>query len=145
MTAGKKKSGFPSDVFVSGVLPLGFSPYLSVAQSPISHSTSSSMDSTYSTSSLVGLVSSMRRLQTPPNSRAMPKFRQMLLACPMCKYPFGSGGKRVWMRGYFCSPTCFATISRIKSDGAGAAAAFVFSVFGLLILSDEERNRKRGE
>ena len=43
------------------------------------------MESTYSTSSLVGLVSSMRRLQTPPNSRAMPKFRQMLLAWPMCR------------------------------------------------------------
>ena len=32
-----------------------------------------------------GLVSSNRRLQTPPNSCAMPKFRQMLFAWPMCR------------------------------------------------------------
>ena len=43
------------------------------------------MDSTYSVSSLVGLVSSKRRLQRPPYFSASPKFRQMLLAWPMCK------------------------------------------------------------
>ena len=32
-----------------------------------------------------GLVSSNRRLVRPPNSAAMPKFRQMDLACPMCR------------------------------------------------------------
>ena len=35
--------------------------------------------------SLVGLVSSKRRLQWPPNSSAMPKFRQIDLAWPMCR------------------------------------------------------------
>ena len=53
------------------------------------------IESTYSTFSLAGLVSSMRRLQTPPNSRAMPKFRQMDLAWPMWSQPLGSGGNRV--------------------------------------------------
>jgi hypothetical protein len=41
--------------------------------------------STYSCSSLAGLVSSKRRWQRPPNSRAMPKFRQIDLAWPMCR------------------------------------------------------------
>ncbi len=65
---------------VSGVAPFGFKPSLSSAQPAMSQFTSVWMDSTYSISSLVGFVSSIRRLQTPPNSRAMPKFRQMLLA-----------------------------------------------------------------
>ena len=60
--------------------------------------TSALIESTYSTSSLAGLVSSKRRLQLPPNSRATPKFRQIDLAWPMCRYPFGSGGKRVATR-----------------------------------------------
>ena len=45
--------------------------------------------------SLVGFVSSKRRLHRPPNSWAMPKFRQMDFAWPICKCPLGSGGKRV--------------------------------------------------
>src|SRR5262245_34983903 len=36
------------------------------------------------------------------------------------------------MRGYFFSPTCFATMSRMKSDGTGAGAT-AFPVFELLI------------
>src|SRR5215467_8326327 len=56
------------------------------------------IESTYSTSSLVGLVSSNRRWQTPPFWAVRPKFRQMDLAWPMCRYPFGSGGKRVTTR-----------------------------------------------
>ena len=52
-------------------------------QSKPSHRTSSMIDWTYSTSSLAGFVSSNLRLQTPPNSWAMPKLRQMDLACPM--------------------------------------------------------------
>ena len=50
---------------------------MSVAQPPMSQSTSLRMESTYSVSSFVGLVSSIRRLQMPPNCRAMPKFRQI--------------------------------------------------------------------
>src|SRR5690606_18672552 len=53
------------------------------------------MARTNSGSSLAGLVSSKRRLQRPPNSRAMPKSRQIALAWPMC-LPLGrvagSGG-----------------------------------------------------
>ena len=41
------------------------------------------IESTYSPSSFAGFVSSSRRLQVPPNSRATPKFRQIDLACPM--------------------------------------------------------------
>src|SRR5215213_8624352 len=59
------------------------------------------IESTYSCSSLVGFVSSNRRLNLPPYSCASPKFRQMLFACPMCKYPFGSGGNRVCTRPPF--------------------------------------------
>ena len=33
----------------------------------------------------LGLVSSKRRLQTPTNSSATPKFRQIDLACPICR------------------------------------------------------------
>ena len=39
--------------------------------------------STYSWLSFVGLVSSKRRLQRPPNSLAMPKSIEMALAWPM--------------------------------------------------------------
>src|ERR1035438_7720843 len=56
------------------------------------------MESTYSCSSFSGLVSSKRRLVLPPNSAARPKLRQMDLAWPMCRYPLGSGGKRVCTR-----------------------------------------------
>src|SRR6476659_1640760 len=53
------------------------------------------MASTYFMSSVNGFVSSRRRLQRPSKSSASPKFRQMDFACPMCRKPFGSGGKRV--------------------------------------------------
>ena len=46
----------------------------------MSQCTSAMMESTYSVSSLVGLVSSIRMLQTPSNSCAIPKFRQIDLA-----------------------------------------------------------------
>ena len=49
------------------------------------------MDSTYSTSSLVGFVSSNRRLQSPPNSRARPKFRQIDFAVSDVQVPVGFG------------------------------------------------------
>src|SRR6056297_972368 len=53
------------------------------------------MESTYSTSSFSGLVSSNRRFVFPLYFWARPKFKQMDLACPICKYPLGSGGNRV--------------------------------------------------
>ena len=56
---------------------------------------SSLIESTYSVSSLVGLVSSKRRLVFPPYFWASPKLMQMLFACPRWRYPLGSGGKRV--------------------------------------------------
>ncbi len=43
------------------------------------------IESTYSCSSFSGLVSSKRRLQVPPNWFAIPKFRQIDLAWPMCR------------------------------------------------------------
>ncbi len=54
-------------------------------QSNPSQRTSAWMASMYSCSSLVGFVSSKRRWQRPPNSRAMPKLRQIDLAWPMCR------------------------------------------------------------
>jgi hypothetical protein len=48
-------------------------------------------------SSVSGLVSSKRRWQRPPVSAAIPKLSPIDFACPMCRYPFGSGGKRVTM------------------------------------------------
>ena len=47
--------------------------------------TSAWIESTYSTLSLVGLVSSKRRLHWPSKSAASPKLRQIDLACPMCR------------------------------------------------------------
>ena len=43
------------------------------------------MASTNSTSSLVGLVSSIRRLQMPPNFSAVPKSMVRALQWPMCR------------------------------------------------------------
>ena len=79
------KSCRPFTETVSGFWPCRFKPTMSSAQPPISQRTSVRMESTYSISSFAGLVSSMRMLQIPPNSRAIPKFRQIALACPMCR------------------------------------------------------------
>src|SRR5579864_2137522 len=76
------------------------------------------IESTYSVSSLLGFVSSNRKLHLPPNSRASPKFRWIDLACPMCRYPFGSGGNRVCTRPpYLLVFRSSMTISRTKLDG----------------------------
>src|SRR5664279_672874 len=84
------------------------------------------IESTYSCSSFSGLVSSKRRLVLPPNSAASPKLRQMDLAWPMCRYPLGSGGKRVCTRPLnllvFRSSR---TMSRTKFDGRSVASAGV--------------------
>ena len=44
---------------------------------------SSWIESMYSCSSLIGLVSSKRRWQRPPNSRAIPKLSAIALGWPM--------------------------------------------------------------
>src|SRR5271170_7922833 len=76
------------------------------------------MESTYSCSSFSGFVSSNRRLVLPPNSSANPKLKQMDLACPICRYPFGSGGKRVCTSpSYFLVSRSRSTVSRIKFEG----------------------------
>src|ERR1035437_880864 len=87
------------------------------------------MESTYSCSSFSGLVSSKRRLVLPPNSAASPKLRQMDLAWPMCRYPLGSGGKRVCpLPPYLLVFTSSRMMSRMKfdsrsDDSAGGVAA----------------------
>jgi hypothetical protein len=58
------------------------------------------------------------RLQTPSNSRAIPKLRQIDLAWPIWRKPFGSGGNRVWLNEYLPALKSSATMSRIKSEGA---------------------------
>src|SRR3970282_2273802 len=78
-------------------------------------------------SSLVGLVSSRRRWQRPLNSLATPKLRQIDLAWPMCRYPLGSGGKRVTTSVTRPSATSSPTTARMKSRGgavSGAATLF---------------------
>src|SRR5438270_997173 len=89
------------------------------------------IDSTYSVSSFSGLVSSKRRLVPPPNSSARPKSRQMALAWPICRYPFGSGGKRVHTRPLYL-PLFRSSIivSRIKLEGRAGSGAGVPSGLG---------------
>src|SRR6185436_10557160 len=78
---------------------------------------------TYSTSSRVGFVSSKRRWQMPVFSSAMPKFKQIDFACPMCKYPLGSGGKRVATRPpHFSFFKSSSTIRRTKSSPVGSVS-----------------------
>ena len=84
---------------------------------------SSWIESMYSCSSLIGLVSSKRRWQRPPNSWAIPKLSAIDLGWPMWRYPFGSGGKRVTTSETLPSRTSAATISRMKSLRSGEAGA----------------------
>src|ERR1051325_8098974 len=88
------------------------------------------MDCTYSTFSLVGFVSSKRKWQIPPGcSSAMPKFKQIDLAWPMCRYPFGSGGKRVTTRPARLPVSMSrATMARMKSEGVVESLAIGISV-----------------
>src|SRR5215470_11915941 len=69
----------------------------------------------YSCSSLIGLVSSKRKWQRPPNSWAIPELSAIALGWPRWRYPFGSGGKRVTTSEALPSRTSAATISRMKS------------------------------
>src|SRR5664279_6480617 len=84
------------------------------------------MESTYSCSSFSGLVSSKRRLVLPPTSAARPKLRQMDFAWPMCRYPLGSGGKRVCtLPPYLLVLRSSRMMSRIKFDGRSEDSAGV--------------------
>src|SRR3990172_8141528 len=95
------------------------------------------MDSTYSVVSLVGLVSSKRRWQRPPGcSATSPKLRQMLLAWPMCRYPLGSGGKRVMTRPPNRLEARSSAISLRMKLGAG-------SLGGMASLYPEAAGRER--
>src|SRR5438046_7745374 len=92
------------------------------------------MASTYLMSAVDGLVSSNLRLQRPPNSRAMPKLRQIDLTWPMWGKPFGSGGNRVAMgRPNRPVAASSATISRMKSCGLAADGADAASVGGAAV------------
>src|ERR1022692_3981736 len=103
------------------------------------------IESTYSCSSLLGLVSSKRRLHLPPYFSAVPKFRQIDLAWPMCRYPLGSGGKRV------C--TCPANLPvrlsssmiwwmKLREGVLSSAAIMVDSVSGKLATDGTPRGRR---
>src|SRR5436309_228506 len=98
------------------------------------------IESTYSVSSFSGLVSSKRRFVCPPNSSASPKSRQIALACPMCRYPLGSGGKRVCTRPeYLLVFRSSRMMSRMKFEGrdsGGMFAPFSASVSDVFITTD---------
>src|SRR5437016_4011092 len=70
----------------------------------------------------------------------MPKFRQIDLAWPMWRYPFGSGGKRVRICACFAAFISSATMSRMKSDGVGGDSSW----FGVVI-SRGDSSRQTGE
>src|SRR4029077_6067082 len=87
------------------------------------------MESTYSVSSFDGLVSSNRKLHWPPNSVARPKLRLIDLAWPICRYPFGSGGKRVCTRPpHLLVFKSSRMMSRTKLDGVAVAASSSFAL-----------------
>src|ERR1035441_674913 len=109
------------------------------------------MESTYSVSSFSGFVSSKRRFVCPPNSSASPKSRQIALACPMCRYPLGSGGKRVCTRPlYLWVFRSSRKMSRMKLERRGSGAAFspvsasVSDVFIVLILPQNKGRSDSG-
>src|ERR1017187_2216613 len=101
------------------------------------------MESTYSCSSLSGLVSSKRRLVLPPNSAASPKLRQMDLAWPMCRYPLGSGGKRVCTRPpnllVFRSSRMMSRMKLDGPDGEGAPSGSGGGLDGIIVFSVSQR------
>src|SRR5919197_1017330 len=94
---------------------------------------SSWIESMYSCSSLIGFVSSKRRWQRPPNSRATPKLSAIDLGWPMWRYPFGSGGKRVTTVETLPSRRSAATISRMKSLRSGVAGSWALTRLLLVI------------
>src|SRR5690606_33737533 len=54
-----------------------------------------------------------------------PKFRQIDLACPRWRYPFGSGGNRVTVPSCLPEARSSSMISRIKSFEVGAGSSLI--------------------
>ena len=62
-------------------------------------------------------MSSKRRLHLLPSfSAAIPKFRHIDVAWPICKNPFGSGGNLVTIEACFPDLMSSLTISLMKSS-----------------------------
>ena len=61
----------------------------------------------------------------------MPKFKHIDFAWPMCRYPLGSGGKRVTMCECLPSRRSAATISRMKSNRSGWLGVTMFNKTGI--------------
>ena len=53
-----------------------------------------------------------------------PKLRQIALAWPKCRYPFGSGGKRVTISWYLPEARSASTIWRMKLLAEGKPGLF---------------------
>jgi len=88
-----------------------------------SHFTDSMMESTYSCSSFSGLVSSKRRLQLPPYSRARPKLSRMDFACPgagsrLARAGSGCGSGRACPKRGRPSTTCLMKLLVEAACGA---------------------------
>ena len=84
------------------------------------------MDSTYSTSSLVGLVSSKRRLHLPLFSSATPKFKADGLGVADVKVSVGLGrkpGRNASIMLLFLMSS--ATMARMKSGPGVVAVSFI--------------------
>src|SRR5262249_36072475 len=78
------------------------------------------IESTYSCSSFSGLVSSKRRLQRPPYACGRLKFSTIDLACPKCRYPFGSRGNRVTIALCLPEARSASLTCRLQFDEQGA-------------------------
>src|SRR5437867_9335791 len=64
----------------------------------------------------------------PSNSSAIPKLRQMDLAWPICRYPFGSGGKRVSTR-----PPCLPVVTSSETISSKKLGPFSVDIMILFI------------
>src|SRR5579872_2666695 len=77
----------------------------------------------------------------------MPKLRAIDLAWPICRYPFGSGGKRVTIAAYFLASRSVRTMSRMKSRPASAGIGsdvILVSCSGINKLSAKSHHLKEG-
>ena len=91
---------------------------------------------TNSVFSFIGFVSSKRRWKSPPYCSASPAFRIMDLACPICKYPFGSGGNLVTTLVHLPSLISWSMIFSIKlREMTSSFSIPSFTPLGLFTLS----------
>ena len=94
-------------------------------------------------------MSSKRRL-LPAELVGEPKFRQIALACPICKYPLGSGGKRVTIgprlfRRQGPEPRFTNEIARRRFRAAfGAGARHISSQFSHMAELQANASTQRG-